>query len=381
MKISVIFPIADSAAIDKTLVDIKPFVQSHQDCEIIVVCPSVEAKGIFDAHKGIKGIVIDKFTINNAIESALPFATGEVVLVGDYKLDCNQIFDRMLKEHEDGADIVTVHKKRNWFTKICFDIGTSITNFFTRMYTDKKDSFGVPSIQLLDRNVIDIALMLPKKSGLIRNADNLIGIEYATIELDKNDKPSCNNYKVKNATIISTIVGGSVSLASILAIIFSNVFAKVPLVCNIILFLLVLCGVLVALFGGTKHILDIRMGVGDYKLLAEYNTKVIAESPAKKIAKIQDKKVKVATKTASKIVTTKATKSKVATTAKGTVKTVAKASAKTTVTKKVPSTPKTSTVAKTATKAKNTKVAASTKRASTSSRATTKASVRKKTNI
>lgn len=320
MDISVIFPLRDLSKMKSIIDSLEDFSRSHNVKEYIFVSTGDRVQPLSDK---VKIVLIDKYSINNAVEAGLRVSTGDVVLIGDSKTGCNEVFERMLEKHQHGANVVGVYKERNWLSNMFFEMGVAITNFFTKMYTDKNDTFCYPSLQLLDRNVVDLINTLPNKSGLIRHSDNLIGVEYAYIPLSAQYKCEKNNYNDKSVSSILAYSVLGVFFLSVLAIIFSNIFARVPVYANVIMGVVGVLTLVTFVLAITKHVLDVRMTVGSYKIVDTIFVEPIQATNDSKPAK---KRSASSPKTSTKASNTKSKTTKSKTAKSNNTKTVAKTS-------------------------------------------------------
>lgn len=270
MKISVIFPIQkNNIKIEDCLKRLQPFLKKNPDTETIFVVNEKYDAGSVKKVKNAKTLVIKKVTVNDAVEVALPFIKGEVLLVADSKIDCCDIFEKMLEKHKEGYDIINSKKHTNAFSEFFKKSGRFMVNVFFKMYVDKQDFFANPTVQLLGKNVVDIMKEIPYRSGLLRNCNRLAGMKYSTIRIaEKTDR---NQYNVMTPSFICFLVALGVLGLGIVAIILCNTLMAPNMTANVILgFVCVLCLVMMAL-SITRHMLNVRMMTSDQKVLKKIN--------------------------------------------------------------------------------------------------------------
>lgn len=270
MKITVIFPIQkNNIKIEDCLAKLQPFLKKHSETDTIFVVNENYDISATKKIKTAKTLVIKKVTVNDAVEVALPYIKGEVLLIADTKIDCCQIFEKMLEKHKQGYDIINSRRNTNGFCEFFNKFGRFVSNIFFKMYVDKQDFFANPTVQLLGKNVVDIMKEIPYRSGLLRNCNRLAGMKYSAIRID--EKTDRNKYNIKTPSFICFLVALGVLGATILSIILCNTLMAPNITANIILgFVGVICLVMIAL-SITRHMLNVRMMTSDQKVLKKIN--------------------------------------------------------------------------------------------------------------
>lgn len=309
MKLSFVFPIIKK----ENILDFwEEFKKSHffgmvDEYESIFVVSKTDSNNInslseiVKKDKNIKVVVMNKdFVYNRAFREALPYITGEITLLGDVGIDNNgEIFLDMLKEYEDGADVVQVKFERRGFGGFIKRCADGVYNFFVRMFSENRDILNIPSLALFERTVIDIFKALPLKANFLRNAYYLEGINMRTLYINKTTPVYKNKFDIKTGGLIAACILSGATLLCALAIILTNVLLSPPVILNIGLVLVLVISFLSIFIALSKHILDVRCDkvYMDVKMTSTINTEERPEPDIKVKAK---PKTNTAKKSASK---------------------------------------------------------------------------------
>ena len=134
----------------------------------------------------------------------------------------------------------------------------SITVTF-KFYIYKEEKLNIISLGLIDKNLLQVFAVLPRKSCFLKNTKDFYGFEGRSIFVDSKTKTYKPNYKQKTSSLIMfftfvILFVGLVALLVLLNTVASNV---VPAV-NILLVFLCLSSLVVANIMLPKHFFEVR---------------------------------------------------------------------------------------------------------------------------
>ena len=270
MKVSYIFPIIDETTdVEKFF---KEFSQTkvykdNKDNEVFFVVGADDKKNleylnsVAIRREEIKIFVSpEKFEHGQAVKMCLPHISGDILLLGDTKCPkLDLVFEKMISKHAKGANIVQTVKKHSNFADFFIRGAKAVYNFFVKIYTGKKDSLAITSIELIDRLVLDILLTLQNKANFLRLCDYLEGIEIKKVYIDSKLETQKQDLSKRTLPLIFTYIISGVFAATLLSILFVNIFSKANLVgFNFIMIGILFVCLIFFLLAFTKHILNIR---------------------------------------------------------------------------------------------------------------------------
>ncbi len=241
------------------------------------------------------------FNINDAFLDYLKQNSScDVLLLGDTKVaNLGKLFEKCLEKNKDGANIVHIKKKKEKITGFFATIKEKFVNFFLSLYTNKKDKFNIPTLGLLDKNILDILRVLPHKACFLKNTNDFYGYNGRTIYIPDSTKCYKENFRTVTQSLKTIFVFLGVNLLSVAGIVLSAVFSKIILLTlSIFLTLGSLAGIVLLI---PKHFLDVRTK----KLGATFESISIQkdkEVPQSKVNSKQNKKKENLTNSKSKTV-------------------------------------------------------------------------------
>ena len=212
------------------------------------------------AEPKIKTFLAEKeFSFNSAFRSSLEYFDGDVVLLGDLKIqNLSLLFQKCLEKHLKGAKIVQINKHYAGIKGFFVRILQSIYKFFTRLFTSKTDECNIESLGLLDREFVDIIKTLPHKCCFLKNTQDHYEIPCGNIIVDS--KVPCHKTNLKKPTFAlkTTIVSSCLFALNIVLLIALNLVIKGLFVTNILLILLEFIFAILIVVTIPKHVFDCR---------------------------------------------------------------------------------------------------------------------------
>ena len=269
MKINYFFPVFENDKFKEVyneFINSKFFINNKQNSKLVICCFKNDKenlnflKNISKNNKNIKTIIFDKkFTYNDAFENCIEYFDGEVVLLGDAKIArIDAVFEKCLEKKEKGADVVHVVKKRKGIKNFFYGILKSVYNFFIKIFTNKKDRLNTISLGLIDKDVLDVLKVLPRKRCFLKNTKDLLGFETRSVYVDCKTKTYKVNYKTKTLSFNVAMTSFICFFAVLFLTTLLNIFISVPVWINIVLIILSFaCFILFVLFF-PKHVFDLR---------------------------------------------------------------------------------------------------------------------------
>lgn len=269
MKYSVIIPINKNNIIDGVISSLKPFCRRYKDSELIFVVSTNVNGDFFKKNKKYKAIVIDKFTINNAIEAAIPYVNGDNLLIADQLVNDDKIYLQLADSLEADNMIVNTRKKGK-----CYKLKTiyyDAVNFFNKVFISKEDAFANQTLQCIGKDILDVIKKLPQRVNVIKNCLNVAGCEYKTI--DYKEKTSKTHMSGISYILFYVFLG--VLVASILTIVLTNTLTTVHISINIIMSTLLILSFLLIIMCYPRAVLVARLLTNDFKIISKINLKDI----------------------------------------------------------------------------------------------------------
>lgn len=269
MKLSIIIPMVDNTvSIERCVKNLQPVLKKHATYEIIFVVDNTYNLNAFKNDRSIKGLVLPKVDINSAVELAITKSTGDIVLIGDPKLDNSKYFLEMLKKQkEKDCGVVYAKREDKGFCGFFKKVFKGFLNFFYKIFIDRKDHFAYPCLQLITGEALEVVRELPEKTNLIRNCDSFTGI--ATDYINLSEKPTDYKYFVPTANLIMVISFICVFAISVLLCILLNIFLTLHLYFNLIFIAVILICFMLILILLPRYIMAIRLFSGIDKPAAE----------------------------------------------------------------------------------------------------------------
>lgn len=210
-------------------------------------------------HPEYKVLVVNKdFSYNDAFAIALKYFNGDYVLLGDTKIaKIDAVFDKCLQK-KDKCSVVHVVKKSSGVKGFFKNLFIKTYNFFIKIFTGKKDRFNITSLGLIDKHVVEVLQVLPKKCCFLKNTKDLKGFETRSIYIDPKTKTYKNNFKQMSGNLITILSAIGTFAGLTLTMVLLNIFLSVSAIINIIFILLMLSSLMVVALFYPKHIFDIR---------------------------------------------------------------------------------------------------------------------------
>ena len=268
MKYSVIIPINKNNLFDNVIASLQPFCKKYKNTELIFVLSSQVDSVFFKKNKKYKAIVIDKFSVNNAIEAAIPFVSGDNLLIADQLVSDDKIYLQLADELKADNMIVNTRKKGKsfWLKTIYYDT----VNFFNKIFINKEDAFANQTVQCIGKDILDVIKKLPQRANVIKNCLNVAGCEYKTLEYkEKTSKTHLNGVSyILFYVFLGTLV------ASILTLILTNTLTTVHISINIIMSTLLILSFLLIIMCYPRAILVARLLTSNYKVVSKMNIEV-----------------------------------------------------------------------------------------------------------
>lgn len=268
MKIDYFFPVFNKDDAKGVLENFfkTEFFKKNKENKIIVCCNNKDEQNLTylksksKNNKKFKLLILDnEFTYNDAFYYAVDNFDGDVVLLGDCKIERNDlVFASCLEKYNKGASLVHIFKRHKGIKVFFANIFSGAYNFFIKIFTNKRDRLNVISLGLISKDIVDLLKVLPKKRCFLKNTKDLIGYESRTVYIDGKTKTYKPNFKKATGSLITSIVAGSINILSLFLIILLNCLTSIPTAVNIVLgSAIILSVILVALFL-PKHFFDIR---------------------------------------------------------------------------------------------------------------------------
>ncbi len=198
------------------------------------------------------------FNINDAFLDYLSLNSScDILLLGDTKVsNLGKLFEKCIEKNKDGANIVHIKKRYGKFKGFFANLKEKFINLFLSIYTGKKDKFNVPTLGLIDKNLLDILRTLPHKACFLKNTNDFYGYDGRTIFVQDSIKPYKESFRTMTSSLKTIFVFLGLNLISIAGVVLGAVFSK-RLLMSLSIF-----AVLGSLAGITllipKHFLDIR---------------------------------------------------------------------------------------------------------------------------
>lgn len=268
MKYSVIIPIEKNDFFDNAIMSLKPFCRKYKDSELIFVLSTNVNCDFFKKNKKYKAIVIDKFTINNAIEAAIPYVNGDNLLIADQLVNDDKIYLQLADSLEADNMIVNTRKKGK-----CFKLKTiyyDAVNFFNKVFISKEDAFANQTLQCIGKDILDVIKKLPQRVNVIKNCLNIAGCEYKTIDY----KEKTSKTRMSGISYILFYVFLGVLVASILTLILTNTLTTVHISINIIMSTLLILSFLLIIMCYPRAVLVARLLTSNYTIVSKINIEV-----------------------------------------------------------------------------------------------------------
>ena len=268
MRVNYLFPVFKDDNVKGVLEDFlkSDFFKKYEDYKFVFCCNKDDKENLkylknkSKLNKKYKIIVFDKsFSYNDAFDESITFLDGDIVLLGDFKIQkIDVVFERCLEKYKKGASIVHVVKKREGFKGFFVNLVQSCYNFFIKIFTNKKDRLNITSLGLLNKDVVDLLKVLPKKRCFLKNTKDLMGFESRTIYVSSKTLTYKPNFKTKTGSLITSLVSAGVFGVTLICLVLLNCFLVLPTFVNIIFIILAfVCLVLVCMLL-PKHFFDIR---------------------------------------------------------------------------------------------------------------------------
>lgn len=200
----------------------------------------------------------DIFNINDAFLDYLKQNSScDVLLLGDTKVaNLGKLFEKCLEKNKEGANIVHIKERKKKLKGFFATIIEKFVNFFLSLYTNKKDKFNIPTLGLLDKNILDILRVLPHKACFLKNTNDFYGYNGRTIYIPDSTKCYKENFRTVTQSLKTIFVFLGVNLLSVAGVVLSAVFSKIILLTlSIFLTLGSLAGIVLLI---PKHFLDVR---------------------------------------------------------------------------------------------------------------------------
>ncbi len=269
MKINYFFPVFLGDKIDTCLKNFKSstFFKKYSNYNFIYVCDiaDVENKKVLETevkkNKKDKLILLDKcFTYNDAFYNAISYFDGDVLLLGDTKINrIDLVFEKCMQKYEKNINVVHVIKKQTKFKGFILNTLKAIYNFFINIFTGKKDRMNLVSLGLIDKSILELLKVLPNKCCFLKNTKDLLGFETRTIYIPQDTKTYKLNYKKKTGALLSFIISSIVMFSLIITLILLNIFIKQDiLVYNLLGILFIAFCISISVTTLPKHFFDIR---------------------------------------------------------------------------------------------------------------------------
>ncbi len=268
MKISCLFPIFITDDAEKYFEKFlsSKFFNENKTMKIIVFVTKFDEKNktslenLSKQHKNFKlEIIQDNFNYNDAFLKATKVFDGDVLLLGDTKIDnIDLIFTKCLEKYRQGANIVFVKKKYGKFRQFFMNFLQSFYNFFIKILSNKRDRFNVISLGLYDKNVLDVFRELPDKCCFLKNTKDLFGFSSRTIYIDSKIQTLKQNFGKPTPSLISGIVTLSLFTCVIILTIILNSTMRASATLNIFAIFGSLFFLVLSMIFFPKHFCDIR---------------------------------------------------------------------------------------------------------------------------
>lgn len=268
MKFSVLIPIEKNINIDDYVSVFKPFCQKYKDTELIfVLSKNVDTK-FFEKNKKYKALVIDKFSVNNAVEAAIPYINGENLLIADsLVLDEKIYLDLAANLKADNMIVNTRNKGRVCYFKTAY---YEMINFFNRIYTNKEDSFANQTLQCIGKDIVDVIKQLPQRANVIKNSLDVAGCDYSTIEY----KGKTSKTRLHGSSYILVYVFLGLLLSSALVLTLINSLTTVHMSVNIILSIVLIISLMSTIMCYPRSVMVARFLTDNFVIVEKINFKV-----------------------------------------------------------------------------------------------------------
>ena len=266
MRINYFFPIFkndDAKACIERFFKTENF-KKHKDYKMVFCCHEQDKTNLKYLkeikNKNVEVLALnEQFSYNDAFNNAIEHFDGDVVLLGDCKIEkIDVVFEKCLEKNKQGASVVHVVKRYRGFKSFLYGLFHPIYNFFVKIFTNKKDRLNAVSLGLIDKDVIDVLKTLPKKRCFLKNTKDLLGFDTRTIYIDGRTTLYALNYKEKTASLTTAKIATGVNVISLLLIILLNCFLKLPIAINIVLGVMLFSSIVVIALFLPKHFFDVR---------------------------------------------------------------------------------------------------------------------------
>lgn len=269
MKITCLFPVFKNDKINEFFPRfIKTnFFKNHQNLSIIIYIEKSNKLNVdflknFSENKQYISIYLtDKpFTYNDVFFNALRILDCDTLLLGDTKIqNIDLLFAKCIEKQKQGANIVHVLKKQNKFKSFFSRMFKGIYNFFVKIFTSNIDKCNIPSLGLIDKDVLDILKALPNKCCYLKNTPNFKGFTTKTIFIDDKTSTYKNNFAYFSTPLKVVTFFSCIFFVSLLTLILGNVFLDANKgIFNIFTILVLILSLVIIAFMIPKHIFDIR---------------------------------------------------------------------------------------------------------------------------
>lgn len=266
MKISYIMPIFNESNIKNLSIFFKSKFFAENDENEVIICSTknmLKNKDVQKIKKEHNAKIVEmpeNFTYNDAFKIAVVNVSGDVLLLGDLKINnLDVVFGECLKKYDSGANYVHVKIRKSGFKGWCKKIVQNIYNFFTNIFTNKYDDCNITSLGLYDKNCIELFKALQNKGPFLKNTKNFIGQKKKTVYLKKEVDHYSPNYKQITPPLKAFFVSQIIVGICILALVLFSIFIKKNLAVYIIVASLTLIlFVLLSVIFYAKHIFNIR---------------------------------------------------------------------------------------------------------------------------
>lgn len=268
MKINYLFPVFKNNNCNEFLEKFlnSRFFNTYKDYKIIFCCSKLNnsnlkyLKNKCKENKKIKLLIFDKdFTYNDAFDEATKIFDGDVVLLGDLEIEkIDVVFEKCLEKHKNGANVVHVVKKHKGFKGFIANFLGRAYNFFIKIFTNKRDRLNIISLGLIDKNLIELFKVLPKKRCFLKNTKNLLGFESRTVYVSSSTKTYNLNFKKMSGSLKTVLISAGCCALALLLIILLNALLSVFAFVNIVLIGIILISLILISLFLPKHIFDVR---------------------------------------------------------------------------------------------------------------------------
>ena len=241
------------------------FFKKHENYKLIFCCLKDDKnlkylKEQSKNNKKIKILIFDKnFTYNDAFDASVQFFDGDIVLLGDLKIEkIDFVFEKCLEKHKSGAQVVHIVKKHTGIKDFFTTLSSKIYNFFIKIFTNKRDRLNIISLGLIDKNIIDLFKVLPQKRCFLKNTKDLMGFETRSVYVSSKTITYKPNFRVISDSLKTVLTNSIFFLLSLVLLIVLNCVLNVSTFVNVLLISMLFINlVLISLFL-PKHIFDVR---------------------------------------------------------------------------------------------------------------------------